>query len=96
MGKAYDTQTVLKFIANTHTDITGASARKIKYKKPDGTTGEWVAAEEGDPLEGKISYEVVAALGAFDCWIFWAWIEFTEGKSAPGEARKIMIYEEGT
>lgn len=96
MGKAFDTQTVLKFIANTYTDITGASARKIKYKKPDGTTGEWVAAEEGDPLIGKISYEIVEALGAFDGWILWSWIEFAAGKSAPGEARKIMIYKEGT
>lgn len=96
MGKAFDTQTVLKFTACTGVDITGASARKIKYKKPDGTKGEWVAAEEGDPLLGKISYEIVEALGAFNGWMMWAWIEFSEGKSAPGEARKIMIYEEGT
>lgn len=96
MGKAFDTQTVLKFIACTHVDITGASDRKIKYKKPDGTTGEWDASEEGDPLVGKISYEIVEALGVFNGWLLWAWIEFSEGLSASGEARKIMIYEEGT
>lgn len=96
MGKAYDTQTVLKFIADTGVDITGASALKIKYKEPDGTTGEWTAAEEGDPLLGKISYSIVAALGAFNGWTLWAWVEFSVGNSAPGEARKIQIYEEGT
>ena len=96
MSKIYDTQTVLKFIACTHTDITGASARKIKYKKPDGTTGEWTASEEGDPLIGKISYEIIAALGSFNGWTLWAWIEFSAGNSIPGEARKITVYEEGT
>ena len=96
MGKAFDTQTVLKFIASTGVDITGATKRRIKYKQPDGTTGEWVAVEEGDPLIGKISYEIIAALGAFNGWTLWAWIEFSEGLHAAGESRKIMIYEEGT
>ena len=95
MGKIYDTQTICKFIACTHVDITGATGRRIKYEKPDGTTGEWVASEEGDPLVGKISYEIVAAIGAFANWKFWAWIEFSEGLSAPGVPKMIRVYEEG-
>ncbi len=96
MGKVYDTQTMCKFYLNTGVDITGATQRKIKWKKPDGTLGDWTASEEGDPLDGVISYEIVAAPGQFNEWIFWAWIEFSAGKNAPGESARLHIYEEGT
>jgi len=95
MGKVYSTQTVLKFIVSTHVDITGATKLRIKYEKPTGVQGEWTAVEEGDPLLGEIAYEIIAELGAFDNWKFWAWIEFSAGMFAPGVPKTIRIYEEG-
>jgi hypothetical protein len=32
---------------DTETDLTGATAPKILYQRPDGTTGEWDATVEG-------------------------------------------------
>jgi len=39
------------------TDITAATTRQIKYRKPDGTTGTWTAVQA---TSTKISYTTVA------------------------------------
>lgn len=50
MAKIYKGDIGTKIRLNARYDISGADTpekRKIKYKKPDGTTGEWQAVIEG-------------------------------------------------
>jgi hypothetical protein len=47
----------IKLIAECGTDITAATTRQIKYRKPDGTSGAWTATQESGT---SISYTVVS------------------------------------
>jgi hypothetical protein len=47
----------IKLIAECGTDITAATTRQIKYRKPDGTSGAWTAVQETGT---SISYTVVS------------------------------------
>lgn len=42
-GKYYTGDVGTDIILDCGEDITGATATKIKYKKPDNSTGEWIA-----------------------------------------------------
>jgi hypothetical protein len=44
------TRQALELRLDTEIDLTTASAAKVKYKKPDGTAGEWDAGIQGDEL----------------------------------------------
>jgi len=97
MGKIYKNQTALKFIADTDTDLTNAVEKRIKYLKPSSATGHWIATAEGNPTGGLISYTVNYATTIDEAgeWKLWSWVKFSDGRSAPGEAYSLMIYEEG-
>ena len=43
MGKIYQGQTDLTIALSTEKDLSGATSLKIKFKKPDGISGEWTA-----------------------------------------------------
>lgn len=97
MGKVFIGQTGVKFILDTETDITAAKTRTIKYTKPDGTSGTWTAFEEGDPLDGNISYTItlITELDVSGRWIFWAYIVHSDDTVSYGEAEGYTIYAEG-
>ncbi|MBA7588219.1 hypothetical protein ES708_30271 [subsurface metagenome] len=58
MGKIYVGQTALKFIANTSVDLTTVTAQLIKYIKPGGIEGSWIAVKETPYADGLISYTI--------------------------------------
>jgi len=95
MGKIYIGQTALRIQLTANIDINNADAF-IKYQKPDGTRGEWVASVY-DADKGIIYYDMQATtdLDQEGDWIFWTYIEFGNGKVAAGEPVTIYVYPEG-
>lgn len=97
MGRIYKNQTKIKFEAHVDVDITGYLDAWIKYMKPTGSGGSWVATmEQNNP--GIIYYYPVSAqiLDVSGVWILWAYIKFADGREAAGEPQEVYIYEEGT
>jgi len=99
MSKVYINQEALRIRLTTSVVITGATAKKIKYRKPDGTVGSWNAEVE-DATNGIIYYDVKITENGADIdqsgnWKFWAYITFSDGRSAPGELVKQYVYKEG-
>lgn len=47
----------IKIILDCGADITAATLRQIKYRKPDGTSGIWIANQETNT---SISYTIIA------------------------------------
>lgn len=100
MPKIYKNQENLRIKLTTGVSIVDATIKKIKYEKPDGTEGSWNAEVE-DATNGIIYYDVkITANGAdidqVGIWKFWAFITFSDGRSAPGEVIEQRIYAEGT
>ena len=96
MGKIYAGQTAVEFEITVGQDITGATSVLIKYKKPSGATGEFIATIV-TPATGVIKYEVTstAELDEDGTWLIWAYITFASGKVAAGEPFELEIYNEG-
>jgi hypothetical protein len=95
MGKIYVGQTALKFRLNTEIDLTiGVTSVKIKYTKPnDETVYQWDAT-----AEEKFYAVYVVTAGDIDTegtWTLWAYVNFSDGTSAPGEPDTKKVYTEG-
>jgi hypothetical protein len=96
MGKVYVNQTAFTVRLTTGENIAGATELLIKYIKPDGTTGSWVATEN-DATEGIIEYTMADAdqLDQVGWWTFWAYVTFSDGSIGAGEPVKKYIHAEG-
>src|SRR5215510_11680263 len=95
MGRIYVGQSALRIILKTFTDLEGILSAVIKFKKPNGKTGEFAAAVS-DVANGVIFHEVIE--GEIDLpgwWSFWAFITFADGRTAAGEAAKVYVWREG-
>jgi hypothetical protein len=96
MGRIFKGQSALRIVCKTFTDLEGIVSALIKYRKPDGSTGEFPAGV-GDAVRGIIFHECIE--GEIDMagwWVFWACITFGDGRIAPGEAAKVFIWNVGT
>jgi len=99
MTKIYKDQENLRIRLTTGVNITNATVKQIKYEKPDETTGFW-NAEVDDVINGIIYYDVKITENGADIdqvgiWKFWAWITFSDDRSAPGEVVRVRVYTEG-
>ena len=95
MGKIYKGQSALRITLNTFTDLEDILSAVIKYRKPDGKTGEFAAAV-GDTAKGVIFHECIEGeLDVSGWWAFWAFVTFADGRTAAGEAAKVYIWTEG-
>jgi hypothetical protein len=96
MNKIYKLQSALRIIVKTFTDLAGIISAVIKYKKPDGSAGEF-AAGVGDTARGIIFHECIEGdIDMAGWWVFWAFITFADGRTAAGEAAKVYIWQEGS
>ena len=97
MVKVFVAETGVKFVLDTEDDLTGVTLRLIKYMKPDGTLGSWIAIDEGDPADGNISHAItlVTELDLAGRWVFWAKIVHADNSVSYGEAEGYTIYPEG-
>ena len=96
-GKIFKNQDYLQIKAYLNIDLSDADTVLLKYSDPNGVTGSWTATIE-DEDNGIISRTFVAGtpLDVSGEWTFWAYVTFDDGRVAPGEAFKQMIYDEGS
>jgi hypothetical protein len=96
MGRIFKGQSALRIVVKTFTDLEGITSAVIKYRKPDGSTGEF-GAGVGDAVRGVIFHECIEGeLDRAGWWVFWAFITFADGRTAPGEAAKVFIWNSGS
>jgi hypothetical protein len=95
MNRIYAGQSALRIILKTFVDLEGIISAVIKYRKPDGSIGEF-AAGVGDTARGVIFHECIEGeLDMAGWWVFWAFITFADGRTAAGEAAKVYVWKEG-
>jgi hypothetical protein len=95
MARIFKGQSALRLTLRTFTDLEGIISAVIKYRKPDGTLGEF-AAGVADTVKGLIFHECIEGeLNACGWWAFWAFITFADGRTAAGETAKVYIWDEG-
>jgi hypothetical protein len=95
VNRVYCGQSALRIILKTFTDLEGIISAVIRYRKPDGVTGEF-AAGVGDTAKGLIFHECIEGeLDMAGWWVFWAFITFGDGRTAAGEGAKVYVWKEG-
>lgn len=96
MSKIYKGQTKLLIMLYTTLDLTGATSMLIKYIKPSGVRGQWVATVN-EPEKGILLYEPASTstLDEAGTWKLWAHVTFSDGRIAPGEKTDMIIHAEG-
>jgi hypothetical protein len=93
--KILNGQTALRIILRTYTDLEGCISAVIKYRKPDGRTGEFSAAV-GDMAKGIIFHECIEGeIDVSGWWAFWAFVTFADERTAAGETAKVFVWGEG-
>ena len=96
MAKIFKEQTALRITLKTFTDLEGVLSAVIRFCKPNGMTGEFTAAV-GDTVKGVIFHECIEGeLDLSGWWSFWAFVTFSDGRTAAGEAAKVYIWNEGS
>jgi len=94
MDKIYINQTNLRISLKTGVNITNALETKIIYIKPDRSSGS-LNAEIENAINGIIYYDVLKTdtfLNQYRVWEFYAYIKFSDGRTARGESAKVIIY----
>jgi len=93
--KIFRGQSALRITVKTFCNLEGVLKAVIKYRKPDGKTGEFAAAVK-DGIDGVIFHEVIEGeIDVSGWWTFWAFVQFEDGRTAAGEASKVFVWEEG-
>jgi hypothetical protein len=97
MSRIFVGQTKLTIQLETGTDITDASSAKIRFRKPNGTLGEFNASIS-DPEKGTIIYEIQNSeeIDQAGFWNFWAFITYSDAKTIAGTVSNIQIFTEGS
>jgi hypothetical protein len=96
MNRIYRGQSALRVTVKTFTDLEDILSTVIRYKKPDGSAGEF-AAGVGDSVKGVIFHECIEGdIDMAGWWVFWAYITFADGRTAAGEATKVFVWDEGS
>jgi hypothetical protein len=93
--KIFKGQSALRITIKTFCDLEGIISAVIRYRKPNGKTGE-LAAAVGDVESGVIIHECIEGeIDVSGWWAFWAFITFVDGRTAAGEATKVYVWREG-
>lgn len=99
MSRIYTYQTYLRIILTVQVDINSAISTRIYYKKPGGTI-DFVEATVQNPNTGVIYYDLEPDSAGNDDfldevgnWKFWAWVEFSDGRTARGETVTRQVYD---
>jgi hypothetical protein len=95
MSRLFENQTALRITLKTFIDLEGIDNAVIKYRKPNGKTGEFSAAV-GDTVIGTIFHECIEGdIDASGWWAFWAYITFADGRTASGQTAKVYVWKSG-
>ena len=95
MGKIFKGQTALRIIVATFTNLNDCLQAVIRYRKPNGATGEF-AAGVLDGEKGLLVHECIEGeIDVSGWWVFWAFVTFADGRTAAGTAAKVFVWKEG-
>jgi hypothetical protein len=93
--KIFKRQSALRITVKMFADLEGVISAVIRYRKPDGITGEF-ATGVGDAAKGIIFHECIEGdIDVTGWWMFWAFVTFADGRTAAGEAAKVYVWREG-
>jgi hypothetical protein len=93
--KVFCGQSALRLVVKTFCELSGVRRAAIRYKKPNGKTGEFSAGVR-DVEKGELVYECIEGdIDISGWWDFWAFVVLDDGRSAAGEKQKVFIWEEG-
>jgi hypothetical protein len=96
MGNIFKGQTALRITLKTFCDLEDVLSAVIRYRKPNGKTGEFAAAV-GDTTKGVIFHECIEGdIDVSGWWAFWAFVTFGDGRTAAGETAKVFVWKEGS
>ena len=95
MGKIYKNQGKLRIELDTGTTCTGAVSKRIYYREPSGAEGYFSAGlkTDNETLYHECSNNQIDEAGI---WVFWAYVEFSDGRIAQGEPVQVEVYDTGT
>jgi len=95
MGRIYKNQTALRLSVKTFCNLEGIGKAVIRYRKPNGKSGELDAGVK-DTDNGVIIHECIEGeIDVSGWWTFWAFVTFGDGRTAVGEAAKVYVWNEG-
>ena len=95
MGRIFKGQSALRITLKTFVDLEGIESAVIRYRKPNGKSGEFGAAV-GDTVKGVIFHECIEGdIDLSGWWAFWAFITFHDGRTAAGQTAKVYVWNEG-
>jgi hypothetical protein len=95
MSKIFSGQSALRITLKTFTDLEGILSAVIKFVKPDGKAGEFPAGVS-DSINGYIFHECIEGdIDVSGWWKFWAFVTFSDGRTAAGEASRVFVWKEG-
>jgi len=95
MGNVFGGQSALRITLRTFRDLGAVSRAAIKYRKPDGRVGEFVAVVD-DGAQGDIHHDCID--GDIDVpgwWSFWAVVTMGDGRIAVGETSRVFVRRQG-
>lgn len=93
MSRIFKNQDKLRIRLTVGQDITGATLKQIRAVAPSGALKQWTATVE-TAATGIIYYNFAAAdLDETGDWVFYAFITFSDGRSAAGEDVYRRVYE---
>jgi hypothetical protein len=96
MFRVFRGQSALRITLNTFVDLEDVLSAVIKYRKPNGKTGDFDAAV-GDTANGVIFHECIEGdIDISGWWSFWAFVTFADGRTAAGQTAKVFIWNEGS
>lgn len=95
MADYFKGQTNLRIEVETNVDLTAATLL-IKYKKPNGAEGSFVAIINGSD-DSKMYYDIVDAddLDVAGNWVFWSHVVYSDGTVSKGKSAIQRIKAEG-
>lgn len=91
----YVGQEALELILDTNIDLSGASGLKIKYTKPDGTSGSWTGTLSGTTYIKKAFIDDADELDQAGIWTFWTAATMADGRYIPGRPVQYYVDTEG-
>jgi len=96
MGRIFKGQSALRITLKTFVDLEGIENAVIKYRKPNGKSGEFTAAV-GDTVKGVIFHECIEGdIDISGWWALWAFVTFSDGRTAAGQTAKVYIWKQGS
>jgi hypothetical protein len=96
MGKVYKGQNKLRIQLTGNVDVSGGTCY-IKYRRPDGTEGEWPGTI-GTASTGVVYYDLVTTsdLNQAGRWAVWLYVVFSDARVAYGNPYYFTVYDQGT